>query len=435
MDNFHFKVLTGTDRVYWEAIQKVVADIAEEPRTIEFAFVFGGDELHLGTMKAVTDNEELRAVFDSNGYAIRKVTVKFPSGREMIVERSSNNTAFDDVHCRPRNQQDNDRAGLTRLLIAAQRTFGKIPTSGAPFLPPDQEKFFQAQQAAIQQLTTAMAHAGLHVEEARNKCDEHYREREAVLEQETKNKKEELERDFNAKAKQVEDKRTESLNEIAKQREALEAERKAIDDRNATHARRSQQEDIDKVLKDFQAKFGVTTGTVWKGVLVFAFTLSAVVVTGWIAYVFLSATLDLPPDNSAAGWFRIGSNIVKAVVFTAISVSLGIFLVNFLNKWFERHADEEFRIKRFHLDIKRAIWFVETAREWTEKKEAEMPKEIVDRLTTGLFATEEKGKSDEPRDALANILLGASKAHVNLAGGNTVDFDRSGMKQVEKASK
>lgn len=64
-----------------------------------------------------------------------------------------------------------------------------------------------------------------------------------------------------------------------------------------------------------------------------------------------------------------------------------------------------------------------------------MPKEIVDRLTAGLFADDSHSTTDEPRDALANILLGAAKAHVSLPGGGSVDLDRASMKQLEKDKK
>lgn len=434
MNHRDFQVVSASDRDYWEAFRDACPEAGETIGKCEFTYSIGGS-VAISSADDAQSNSAFQTALAIQGRLFNQLKLFCASGRHVVINRGES-PPFDKVSIRPLSGDDKNTAAQIKFIAAVEKRLTSKGLNAAPYISPEQQQFFQAQQAAIEKLTSAIAHAGYELEQSRSRLNAEFENREKAQQERLLKKEADLDHRIAHKEKQVDDRNNRNLEAIDAQRAALEEERKKLDDRNATHARRKHQEDIDKIFEAFQTSFGVTRGTTLKGIAVFVFTLAAIGVSGAIAYSYLSATVNAPTaGESAVAWVPIVSNIVKAVVFTAISVSLAIFLVNWLNNWFQRHADEEFRLKRLFLDIKRAVWFVETAREWTDKKDAQMPKEIVDRLTAGLFAAEAPIKADEPRDALANILLGAAKAHVSLPGGGGVDLDRAGIKKLDNEKK
>jgi hypothetical protein len=121
---------------------------------------------------------------------------------------------------------------------------------------------------------------------------------------------------------------------------------------------------------------------------------------------------------------------VKQFTFTALFVSTAYFFIRWNNHWFQRHANEEFRLKRMELDIDRASWFVEMAFEWKDEKGEAIPLEIIERLTQGLFASEGTDRPVEPVDSLAQALLGAARFKIKLADGTEAEYDRKGIEKL-----
>jgi hypothetical protein len=146
-----------------------------------------------------------------------------------------------------------------------------------------------------------------------------------------------------------------------------------------------------------------------------------------------------------AGWFLFQSftvqdstlmiaAIIKQVAFTIMFVSTAYFFIRWNNQWFQRHANEEFRLKRMELDIDRASWFVEMAFEWKDEKGEEIPVELIERLTHGLFGDDRGDHPVEPADSLANALIGAARFKVKLADGMEVEYDRKGVEKLIRKS-
>lgn len=126
--------------------------------------------------------------------------------------------------------------------------------------------------------------------------------------------------------------------------------------------------------------------------------------------------------------------IVKQIAFTILFVSTAYYFIGWNNQWFQRHANEEFRLKRMELDIDRASWFVEMAFEWKDEKGEEIPVELIERLTQGLFADERCDHPVEPTDALAHALTGAARFKVKLADGTEAEYDRKGIEKLIRRS-
>ena len=77
--------------------------------------------------------------------------------------------------------------------------------------------------------------------------------------------------------------------------------------------------------------------------------------------------------------------IVKQLVITAFFAGTVTFFISWNNRWFQQHAQEEFRLKRMELDIDRASWVVEMLFEWNETKDKPLPQGLIETLTKNLF--------------------------------------------------
>ena len=84
------------------------------------------------------------------------------------------------------------------------------------------------------------------------------------------------------------------------------------------------------------------------------------------------------------------------------------------------------------LDIERASWVVETALEWQHDSEREIPAELLDRLTTGLFAEKGLPVTSEKNDLASRLVGASSKLSLKLGDQGAIELDRKGTRQFEK---
>ena len=127
--------------------------------------------------------------------------------------------------------------------------------------------------------------------------------------------------------------------------------------------------------------------------------------------------------------------IVKQVTFSALFVTTAVFFTKWNNQWFQKHANEEFRLKRMELDIDRASWFVEMAFDWKDEKGEAIPEALIERLTHGLFVETSGDHPVEPSESLAHALLGAARFKVKLPGDIEVEYDRKGVEKLLREEK
>jgi len=157
----------------------------------------------------------------------------------------------------------------------------------------------------------------------------------------------------------------------------------------------------------------------------------AIITAGMVGAYFFGT--KLPTSGNASG-ISYGIALVKPFGLTFVAVGTAFFYLRWLNRWFEQHAQAEFKLKQFQLDIERASWLVETALDWDAKQEKELPKELLEGLSRNLFSFDDE-KIDQvrhPVDELASALMGtASRVKLNLAG-NEVELDG---KRLNKAAK
>lgn len=215
--------------------------------------------------------------------------------------------------------------------------------------------------------------------------------------------------------------------EFSKKQEALDRRSSDLDERESgidaldnTAARRQIRKDLLAELQRRSEKFALTSGTNrlrWPVHIV-----SLAIVGAGIAGAYYFGT-KLPDPDKASG-IAYGIALTKPLGLTFAAVGTAFFYLRWLNRWFEQHAQAEFKLKQFQLDIERASWLVETALDWGSKED-ELPKELMEGLSRNLFSFDDEkiDPAKHPADELASALMGsAAKVRLNL-GGNEVELD------------
>ncbi len=202
---------------------------------------------------------------------------------------------------------------------------------------------------------------------------------------------------------------------LAQRVDEVAARARVLDDRNNTHVRRELHEKLKARLADRFKKLdltpetkrarwpihlGVAASAALLAVLVYSLTSEALVVTS-----------------------RADSTVAERILVIAKSATaslgfLGIisWYLRWMNRWFERLAENEFQLKQFELDITRAQWVVETAFEWKISQQSPIPDPLLENISRNLFINSEKDVNADmhPADYLASALIGKA-SNVKLA--------------------
>lgn len=407
MNPVTFHTAPGSDKEYVDAFLKLRAEG-------QFAF----ETVTLGHMSDVPageleKNAGLQEVLAQGLRVFPNLSFRFPTGYSVGIQRPPEpNSLFDKVSVNPRGQADPTE--FAKLIAAVQRVTGASSLLNVGnLLGPAATQHFEAREIALARLEKMAAGLLEEMEEGRRRRDREFEAKSRELEARLEQSRQELE--AAAKARQ---------DELDRRAAELEALRKELDDRAAKHARRQHYKDIKEKFKNWSEKFNVTEGTSRLRSSVFWFTLVLLLLFGGLAGVFLLQSFTTEDTT-----LRIAA-VVKQVAFTALFVSTAYFFIRWNNQWFQRHADEEFRLKRMELDIDRASWFVEMAFEWKDEKGEEIPPEVIERLTQGLFTHQSTDHAVEPADSLAHMLLGAARFKVKLPDGTEAEYDRKAIERL-----
>ena len=128
------------------------------------------------------------------------------------------------------------------------------------------------------------------------------------------------------------------------------------------------------------------------------------------------------------------ARLTRRILGVSLVVAV-IFYIHWNDRWAQVHADEEFRLKRLDLDIDRASWIVEMAMEWQAENKNELPKDLLDKLSSNLFSDREAvGITEHPYEEIIKLLLNVSaEAKIPIPGGGEVRIDKQGMKSLAKS--
>jgi hypothetical protein len=247
-----------------------------------------------------------------------------------------------------------------------------------------------------------------------------FERRKLELAEETKRERERLQAEHEAK--------TRALSTAS---EELEQRKKELDDRDYMHARRGLRSDLQRIIANREEKFALTKNTRSLRVPIH-FAMCGLILALLYVNVFyfrLFGELDL----SASSPFIIVGALVRQGLVAIALVGAILYYVRWMNRWFDDHAQTEFRLKQFQLDIDRASWVVETALEWRRAEKSEIPTALLDGVTRNLFSpSEAKGGNHSAADDLASALVGQASAVKVKVGDSEISLDRKGLQGLAK---
>jgi hypothetical protein len=411
MDQIKFQIVPGSDAEYVKAIEKM--------RT-EGLYIF--EKATLGPISEIQaeglrTHDRLQEILSQGMRVFQNLTFTYPDKYSLTIRRQPEpNSLFDEVSI-SRNQQT-DVVDFVKFAAVVQKCLGQTSILNiGNLLGPAATQHFEAREIALARLERMSSTLLQEMEEARKRREQEFEAKENSLNVKIEQKHHELD--------EVARNRNQELDRRA---EALEQLQKELDDRAAKHARRQHYKDIKEKFKTWSETFEVTKGTSRLRKSVLYSTLVPMILFAGLAAWFLFQSLA-EQDST-----HLIAAIIKQITFTVLFVSTAYFLIRWNNQWFQRHANEEFRLKRMELDIDRASWFVEMAFEWKDEKGEEIPSEIIERLTRGLFNTDKGDHAVEPADSLAQALLGAARFKIKLADGVEAEYDRKGIEKMIRQS-
>jgi hypothetical protein len=318
--------------------------------------------------------------------------------------------------------QKSDSVLLAKLLNALQtelRVFGLSEEVGR-VLAPELQRFYQERDAAVTRVETLAARmiedVGRQLADGRKQQADELAAREKALLDDFGERRTRLDSEIQAKR-----------DELQRSEDQFKQRLQEIDDRDSRHVRREIRKDLKRAIADRQQSFQLTRGTRNLRWPVHTICLLLLLFFGCELGYLIAHPL---PSGQGTDWFFIIRQVFVALAFG----STAIFYVRWLNQWFREHAREEFKVKRFELDLDRASWVVEMAMEWQDQKGTELPPHLIEKLTQTLFTDPDVvPEAVHPTEQLASALLGASaEANLQLPGGVSLKLDRKSLKQLNK---
>ena len=222
----------------------------------------------------------------------------------------------------------------------------------------------------------------------------------------------ELQKQYQTKQTDLDDKVEQAKKKIELERAAFEEKQKAFDDRERTHVRRELLQKIKGII-DENKSVSLSESTVAKRTpiivacyLILLFSIIGITAFAWL---FISGYLNSKVLNYTL--------LFPMTSFVLIFISTFIYYIKWQNQWLKAHADAEFANKKFESDILRASWITEMFFEWDEEKKNAFPEQLINSFTKNLFESNTVTKSvSHPIEDIVKAAGDLSKLKVGKEG-------------------
>lgn len=355
------------------------------------------------------------ALIDTMTTTFNGLSISYHRGGQMAPEQKS--PIFDEIALDWNQQKgqlsNSDKLKIVEKINSKLHAFqpGRTIDSGISKEQADLLAIHQSNLERLEKLNEDLIRQGIGY---RDSLDEKYNDRIEKLEKDFDGRNEKHEADLEVRQE-----------EIAKKWRDLELRQKQIDDRDNTHVRRELRMAIIEEVKERSAKFVLTKGTQRLRWPVHVVCVLVFVVAVAFSYAYAQQFFSYLETGTVSTLTAVLLSL-KSFGFTFLAAAVGIFYLRWLNHWFRQHADAEFRLKQFQLDIDRASWVVETVLEMKAGKEV-IPTALLKSLTRNLFEHEAAGTDEDihPADELASALLGTA-SDVRIKAGDAAEITFTG---------
>lgn len=285
------------------------------------------------------------------------------------------------------------------LLNAFEKHFALISSSdlARSNLPQMEREALDYRETALKSLESQTSRLGEiltkqainndeYIRKATEGLEKKFQEREEALERKNQERRAELdahERDF---AKRVSE----------------------FDARENTTVRRELLNKIRQLLEG-HGQFKISKETAGKRRIIHAICFATLVATGILAGCVAKTILE----KSAFDWHLIPMFSAGVLVFASTLV----FYLRWNDQWFKEHAHAEFHNKKTDSDILRASWIAELHFEWKDKKQADLPADLINSFTRNLFTDPyARDVKHHPLDQLTDLVGKVARIKVDQTG-------------------
>lgn len=423
LQNFTLKIIKQPDKKIIDAIYNAAKKADFKVTQVSISPRIGGSSFN-DSPERLDQNSDFNDLLNLTSELIQSFTFSFDPNFSVTVNRNENNN-YDNITLNFASLQDNQR-GKTNTFYSLVRDNIKVIDSSKIIqteLNEQLKRHYEVRETELSKLENISESIIDRTEKFLRQKQEEFKNEKLSLDKEYQDKNEKLINEFEEKKTSLED-----------ERKKLDLKLKEIDDRESKHVRRKIREDLKEVLKNRSQKFGLTEGTInlRKPIYYFSFILLVLFGSGFIIYSYLSVIEVLKETTNTPHLIALG---IKQLALGLAFGSTAVFFIRWNNKWFEKHSNEEFRLKRHEIDLDRASWLVEMAFEWKSEKGTDIPIELINKLGQNLFE-EEKAEEQplHPSDQLASAILGAaSNVSVKVPGGAELSLDRKGINRLNKS--
>lgn len=334
----------------------------------------------------------------------------------------NNSPIFDEIHLRWNAQgklTNSEKLDIISIINEKLKSFehGRVLKTG---LSEDQSILLSIHNSTLERLERLNEDLIRQSSDFRHNLEQRFNDKADKLAQELKNQSDELIKEYELKSQDLE-----------KREQTLADKFKAFDDRDNTHVRR---EIRDKMLSDVKErieKFGVSKGTEGKRtpVLIGIFSMILAIVALLLYSIFevraISTALDAVNASNLQTTYLLW---IKISFLTLALFGTILYYIKWQNRWAEQHANTEFQLQQFYIDINRANWVIESCLEWKNANNSVIPTILLESITRNLFdrQNEELERVLHPSDELASALLGSASRLKMKIGDNELEFDKPG---------
>lgn len=422
--NYSFRITKSNDSKILTAVRKISDEVTFKIQSIHLQLYYGGQPIQ-GTPAELDKNDSYITVLGEKTELVKRFDFRYNLNTQLVIDRVDNQT-YDTLTFIFNNLADNHFAEVSKFISLIRKNLKSIDSelTTKTLFNDELKRHYELRESELTKL-----------EEISESII--YKQQQFLLqkEQEYLKRKEELDEIYNNKTKELENTFNTKKVELDNERSLLDKKLQEINDHESKHERRRLREDLKKELKSRSEKFELTKGTndLRKPIFIFSTILLILFGSGLVTYSILSVSELLKPVKDSS---ILISLLIKQISFALAFGSTSVFFIRWNNKWFEQHANEEFRLKRHEIDIDRASWIVEMALEWRTEKEGEIPSQLIDKLSQNLFIEAKQDNTElHPSDQLASAIFGAA-SNLTIKGPNDsqISFDRKGVQRLKKDS-
>lgn len=411
-----FKIPKKKDREIYDVLVASIKEHGSSFESFTCSYLGGNNSYNLLEKDQITAADK---VFELDADLVYSFSGNLKGCASISVRRNPSHS-FDEFTF---NRNPNTRpVTALRLLKILQQNLGAVHLSGKPDVgwSDASQSFYEMRENRLLKLEELHEKLVQGTDEYRRKLDEGYDQKVQKLEEGAADEKRRLTVSFERKSEKLDE-----------DRQALETRIKELDDRESRHARRQIRNDIKEEIKRRKSEFKLSVGTVEKRKPIFwmCMILSVLLGVGMVANV---ATAFWPSEANTLDTNHIIYFSIRQLAITSAFGAIVVYFIRWNNRWFEQHAQEEFKFQRLELDMDRASWIVEMALEWKQSTGGDIPINLLERLSSNLF---DGSDAEEPKDSLnddlASLVLGsASSLKIKTPEGSEINMDRKGLRKA-----